>query len=115
MRSDQRPRRRRALPRRPRGSGIESELGRAVDGGPVLGQVLVAVHRTLGDMAAAGPPALVARWLALSPSARGAPIEWDAGPVSKSGTTEGLAEDGALLVRTRDGLERIVSGEVRWL
>ena len=53
--------------------------------------------------------------VALSPSAHGAPVEWDAGPGSRSGTTAGLAEDGALLARTADGLERIVSGEVRWM
>jgi BirA family biotin operon repressor/biotin-[acetyl-CoA-carboxylase] ligase len=98
-----------------RASAIETELGRPVDAGPVLAQVLVALHRTLGELASAGPPGLVARWLALSPSAHGAPIEWDLGPGAKSGTTEGLAEDGALLARTRDGLERIVSGEVRWV
>lgn len=96
-------------------SAIETELGRAADAGYVLAQVLVALNRTLADLAAAGPPWLVTRWLALSPSAHGAPIEWDAGPATKSGTTAGLAEDGALLARTRTGMERIVSGEVRWV
>jgi len=98
-----------------RAGAIESELGRPVDAGAVLAQVLAALNRTLADLGAAGPPALFARWLALSPSAHGAPVEWDAAPESKSGTTAGLAEDGALLARTRDGLERIVSGEVRWV
>jgi biotin-[acetyl-CoA-carboxylase] ligase BirA-like protein len=111
-----------------RASAIETELGRPADAGAVLAQVLAALNRTLGEPAAAGPPhstgaappgspqaALIARWLALSPSAHGAPIEWDAGPDTKSGTTAGLAEDGALLARTRDGLERIVSGDVRWV
>jgi BirA family biotin operon repressor/biotin-[acetyl-CoA-carboxylase] ligase len=98
-----------------RASAIETELGRPVDAGPVLAQVLAALHRTLADVAAAGPAALVARWVALSPSAHGAPIEWDGGPERKSGTTAGLAEDGALLARTAGGVQRIVSGEVRWL
>jgi BirA family biotin operon repressor/biotin-[acetyl-CoA-carboxylase] ligase len=111
-----------------RASAIETELGRPADAGAVLAQVLAALNRTLGEPAAAGPPystaaapsdspqaALIARWLALSPSAHGAPIEWDAGPGPKSGMTAGLAEDGALLARTRDGLERIVSGDVRWM
>ena len=47
-------------------------------------------------------------------AAYGAPIEWDAAGVAISGTTAGLAEDGALLARTAAGLQRIVSGEVRW-
>jgi BirA family transcriptional regulator, biotin operon repressor / biotin---[acetyl-CoA-carboxylase] ligase len=98
-----------------RAGAIETELGRPADPGAVLAQVLAALNRTLQSLETAGPPALVARWLALSPSAHGAPIEWNAGPGTKSGTTAGLAEDGALLARTRDGLERIVSGEVRWV
>ncbi len=98
-----------------RASAIETELGRSADAGAVLAQVLAALHRTLAELQTAGPPRLFARWLALSPSAQGAPIEWDAGSETRSGTTAGLAEDGALLARTRDGLERIVSGDVRWM
>jgi BirA family transcriptional regulator, biotin operon repressor / biotin---[acetyl-CoA-carboxylase] ligase len=111
-----------------RASAIETELGRPVDAGAVLAQVLVALNRALGDLDVAGPgeattaasppgspqAALLARWLALSPSAHGAPIEWHTGTRAASGTTAGLAEDGALLARTADGLQRIVSGEVRW-
>jgi BirA family transcriptional regulator, biotin operon repressor / biotin---[acetyl-CoA-carboxylase] ligase len=95
-------------------SAIETELGRPVDAGPVLAQVLAALNRTLGELAAHGPPPLFSRWLALSPSAYGAAIEWDAGSDMKSGTTAGLAEDGALLAQTPDGLHRIVAGAVRW-
>jgi len=97
-----------------RASAIETELGRPVEAGPVLARVLVTLHRVLHDLGSAGPPGLVARWLELSPSAYGAPIEWDAVGVAASGTTAGLAEDGALLARTPAGLQRIVSGEVRW-
>jgi BirA family biotin operon repressor/biotin-[acetyl-CoA-carboxylase] ligase len=98
-----------------RASAIETELGRPVEAGPVLASVLLTLNRVLHDLAGAGPPTLVARWLELSPSASGAPIEWDAAGAGASGTTAGLAEDGALLARTADGLQRIVSGEVRWL
>jgi BirA family biotin operon repressor/biotin-[acetyl-CoA-carboxylase] ligase len=97
-----------------RASAIETELGRPVEAGPVLARVLVTLNQVLQDLAGAGPPALVARWLELSPSAHGAPIDWDAGGVAVSGTKAGLAEDGALLARTAAGLQRIVSGEVRW-
>ena len=94
-----------------RAGAIETELGRAVDPGAVLAQVLVALNLTLGELWTAGPLPLVARWLALSPSAQGAPIEWDGG----SGVTAGLAEDGALLARSANGLHRIISGEVRFV
>jgi BirA family biotin operon repressor/biotin-[acetyl-CoA-carboxylase] ligase len=93
-----------------RASSIETELGRAVDAGAVLAHVLAALHRTLGELERAGPRGLMATWIALSPSAHGAPIEWDGG----SGLTAGLADDGALLARTRNGLHRIIAGEVRW-
>ena len=33
----------------------------------------------------------------------------------QAGVSAGLAEDGALLARTADGLARILGGEVRWL
>jgi BirA family biotin operon repressor/biotin-[acetyl-CoA-carboxylase] ligase len=97
-----------------RAGAIETELGRAADAGQVLAQVLAALNRTLGELQTSGPPALFAQWLALSPSAYGAPIEWDAASGPASGTSAGLAEDGALLARTAGGLHRIVSGEVRW-
>jgi biotin-(acetyl-CoA carboxylase) ligase len=31
------------------------------------------------------------------------------------GISEGIADDGALLVRVGDHVERIISGELRWL
>jgi BirA family biotin operon repressor/biotin-[acetyl-CoA-carboxylase] ligase len=93
-----------------RASSIETELGRPVDAGAVLAQVLVALNHTLRELEQSGARALLARWLALSPSAHGAPIEWDGG----TGLTAGLAEDGALLARTANGVQRIIAGEVRW-
>jgi BirA family transcriptional regulator, biotin operon repressor / biotin---[acetyl-CoA-carboxylase] ligase len=97
-----------------RAGAIETELGRPADAGQVLAQVLAALNRALAELQTAGPPPLFAQWLALSPSAHGAPIEWDGATGPASGTTAGLAEDGALLARSADGLHRIVSGEVRW-
>ena len=98
-----------------RASSIETELGRPVEAGPVLGRVLASLNRTIADLSSTGPPGLFAHWLALSPSAQGARIEWQGGTGSMAGTTEGLAEDGALLARAADGVHRIISGEVRWL
>lgn len=97
-----------------RASAIEIELGRPVDSGALLAQLLVALNRVLGEVANAGPPILFQRWLDLAPLAHGAAIEWDAGGVPRRGVTAGLAEDGALLARTPDGIERIIAGDVRW-
>jgi BirA family biotin operon repressor/biotin-[acetyl-CoA-carboxylase] ligase len=99
-----------------RATSIESELGRAVDAGCVLAQTLVALNRATGEIETSGPAALLARWLTLAPSAKGARIEWD-GPdgASLCGVTAGLAPDGALLARTSAGIKRILSGEIRWV
>ena len=77
---------------------IETELGRAAYDGQVLAQVLAALDRLLDELQTAGPPPLFARWLALSPSAYGAPIEWEAAGDDRTARPR-LAEDGALLAR----------------
>lgn len=94
-----------------RATSLETELGRPVDAGLVLAGVLSALNGTLAGLEEHGAAALRGRWTALSPSAHGAAIEWDGG----SGVSAGLDADGALLVRTGDGLARIIAGEVRWL
>lgn len=98
-----------------RAGSIETELGRHVDAGAVLGQLLAALNRGLQEVEHAGPPALFTRWLELSPSACGERIEWDGPDGPRTGVTAGLAEDGALLARSADGLARIIAGEVRWV
>jgi len=97
-----------------RASAVEVELGRPVDAGLVLAEVLARLNGVLEELAKAGPPALIRRWLDLAPSANGASIEWEASSGRRRGVTAGLAEDGALLARTPDGLERILAGEIRW-
>jgi BirA family transcriptional regulator, biotin operon repressor / biotin---[acetyl-CoA-carboxylase] ligase len=95
-------------------SSLEAELGRSVDPGLLLAHVLAALNRAVADVAAGQSQALLTRWAALAPSSRGARIEWDAGGISRSGLTAGIADDGALLAVTSEGIERIVAGEVRW-
>jgi BirA family biotin operon repressor/biotin-[acetyl-CoA-carboxylase] ligase len=99
-----------------RATSIESELGRTVDAGAVLAQTLVALNRAVMEIEKSGPAALLARWLALAPSASGTRIEWDGpGGITRTGVTAGLAPDGALLARTAAGIDRILSGEIRWV
>jgi BirA family biotin operon repressor/biotin-[acetyl-CoA-carboxylase] ligase len=98
-----------------RAGSIETELGRPADAGAVLAQVLAALNRVLSEIAHAGPPSLFTRWIELAPSAHGERIEWDGPHGVQTGVSAGLAEDGALLARTADGLARIIAGEVRWL
>jgi len=98
-----------------RAGSIETELGRPADAGAVLAQVLAGLNRVLAEVEHAGPPSLFTRWLELAPSAYGERIEWDGPDGVRAGISAGLAEDGALLARTADGLARIIAGEVRWL
>ena len=94
---------------------IEGELSRPVDAGPILATVLGSLNATLADLDVSGPERLLARWMALSPSAHGASIAWDGPSGPLTGVTAGIDRDGALLARTADGLARIIAGEVRWV
>jgi BirA family biotin operon repressor/biotin-[acetyl-CoA-carboxylase] ligase len=97
---------------RDRATSLEEELGRHVDANSVLTFALAALDRRYDELLEGGGNAILARWLELAPAARGARVEWTTGGVSKIGTTEGIDASGALMVRTGDGLQRIVSGEV---
>lgn len=97
-----------------RASSLEAELGRPVDGGAVLAETLAALADLLGRLAAGSAGAVLDRWRALAPSARGAPVSWDTAAGPRSGVAAGIADDGALLVRVGDRTERIISGELRW-
>jgi BirA family biotin operon repressor/biotin-[acetyl-CoA-carboxylase] ligase len=97
-----------------RATSLESELGRAVDAAHVLVGVLDALgthYRALADGRRAD---LLARWRELAPSCSGARVECETGRGRAPGITAGLADDGALLVRIGDRVERILSGEVVW-
>src|SRR5262249_42346629 len=98
-----------------RATAIEVELGRPVDAGLLLAQVLARLNGVLSEVEDAGPPTLFTRWLELAPSATGERIEWDDPEGVQRGVSAGLAGDGALLARTADGFTRIIAGEVRWL
>jgi BirA family transcriptional regulator, biotin operon repressor / biotin---[acetyl-CoA-carboxylase] ligase len=97
-----------------RAGSLEGELGRPVDGGAVLASTLAALHRVTEDVVASGAASVLGQWLSLSPSAHGAAVEWDGAEGVRAGVSDGIDADGALRVITPHGLERIVSGEVRW-
>jgi BirA family biotin operon repressor/biotin-[acetyl-CoA-carboxylase] ligase len=98
-----------------RATSLESELGREVHPGPVLAETLVALKRCLDELSAGRRAHVLARWRELSPSASGAPVEWDSQAGRRSGKTAGIEDDGALRVTVNGGTERIISGTLRWL
>ena len=97
-----------------RATSLESELGRAVDTGFLLGAILESLARHFEKLSRRDAGGLLARCRQLTPSAVGAPVEWETAGIRRQGVTAGIADDGALLVRTGDRTERIVAGEVLW-
>jgi BirA family biotin operon repressor/biotin-[acetyl-CoA-carboxylase] ligase len=100
---------------RDRATSLEEELGRPVDSGLLLEATFDALDARYRDLLEGRAAAVLARWSALAPHARGAPIEWSAGGVTRRGISDGIDESGALLARSGGEIERIISGQVRWL
>jgi BirA family biotin operon repressor/biotin-[acetyl-CoA-carboxylase] ligase len=96
-------------------TSIEAELGKAVEPAAVLAETLAMLNDQVQRLARGDRTALLARWRALAPLATGSPVEWDRAGARTRGTTAGISDDGALLVQAGTGIERILSGEVRWL
>ncbi len=92
-----------------RATSLEGELGRAVDRGQVLAASLVALVDGLARLDR-DPGDILRAWRAASPSATGTRVEWD----GRHGTTAGIDDNGALLVKTAAGIERIIAGELNW-
>jgi len=97
-----------------RATSIETELGRPADGALVLAETLALFAASFGRLAAGDAHPVLARWREIAPSSRGVPVEWDTPGGIVAGVSEGISDDGALLVRVGDRVERIISGELRW-
>ncbi|HET7218061.1 MAG TPA: biotin--[acetyl-CoA-carboxylase] ligase [Vicinamibacterales bacterium] len=97
-----------------RASSIEAELGRPVDASRIFGEVLAALAGEVADLERRGPAGCLQRWRALAPSASGAAVEYDRPGGRVHGTAAGIADDGALLVRVGNTIDRVVAGEVLW-
>jgi BirA family biotin operon repressor/biotin-[acetyl-CoA-carboxylase] ligase len=98
-----------------RASSIETELGRVPDAGAVLAETLCALAAYSAAVHAGHAGSLLDRWRALAPSASGATVRWDAPDGERTGVTVGIDDSGALLVRAGDRVERVISGDVRWI
>jgi BirA family biotin operon repressor/biotin-[acetyl-CoA-carboxylase] ligase len=92
-----------------RATSVEGELGRTIERGPLLAAVLAALWDRLVQLAQS-PGDILQAWRLASPSAIGTRVEWD----GRSGTTAGIDDAGALLVKTPDSIERIIAGELTW-
>ena len=97
-----------------RATSLEAEAGRPIDRAGVLVEVLAALATRYSDLQAGRASAVLARWRDLSPSATGARVSLLRGGQRVEGTTAGLNDDGALVVRTAGGIDAVRSGEVTW-
>jgi BirA family transcriptional regulator, biotin operon repressor / biotin---[acetyl-CoA-carboxylase] ligase len=100
---------------RDRATSLESELGRHVDRPLVLAESLTSLASRYDDLLAGRFDAILDAWRARAPGAAGARVQWttSAGPLS--GITAGIDDEGALLVRVGERMERIVAGTLEWL
>src|SRR5262245_2137885 len=95
-------------------TSLESELGRRVDRSELCAQSLATLAARYEDLLAAKYDAILDAWRARSPGSRGLRVSWDTPTGRQSGTTIGVDEMGALLVRVGERTERLVAGEVNW-
>jgi len=99
---------------RDRVTSVESELGRRFERGPIWAATLQALAARYDDLLDARYDAILDAWRARAPGSRNARVSWEKAGGRATGVTAGVDGDGALLVRGDGGIERIVSGEVRW-
>lgn len=97
-----------------RATSLESELGRGVDAVAVLAETLAALGEGYADLKQGRAREMLDRWRALAPFAQGSAVEWESPRGLVRGTTEGIDEEGALVVRVGNRRERVIAGEVHW-
>jgi BirA family biotin operon repressor/biotin-[acetyl-CoA-carboxylase] ligase len=95
-------------------TSLEGELGRAVDRGALLAELLVALEQRVAGLTAGRQADILQTWRNLAAPLMGRRVEWDAEGAVREGRASGLAEDGALVVETAAGEVQLRAGEVRW-
>jgi BirA family biotin operon repressor/biotin-[acetyl-CoA-carboxylase] ligase len=98
-----------------RATSLESELGRGVDRGVLLTECLCALADWYAELCAGRHDKLLRVWRARATATFGRRVRWEAAGASLDGVAENIDESGALLVRTKTGVSRVVSAEVSWL
>jgi BirA family biotin operon repressor/biotin-[acetyl-CoA-carboxylase] ligase len=95
-------------------TSIEAVRGTPVERAHVLVETLAALAQRYADLLDGRFDAILDAWRLRAPAAVGARVTWTTGPRERTGLTAGIDDDGALLVKTEAGTERVVGGEVRW-
>jgi BirA family biotin operon repressor/biotin-[acetyl-CoA-carboxylase] ligase len=98
-----------------RATSIEGELGRPADRGLLLTEVLCGLAARYAELQKGRSELVTNAWRARGAPTLGRAVRWDAGGDVMEGVAETIDETGALVVRTRRGVERVISGELTWL
>jgi BirA family biotin operon repressor/biotin-[acetyl-CoA-carboxylase] ligase len=98
-----------------RATSIEDQLGRAIDRGLLLAECLASMAMRYQDLQEGRADAVLDAWRTRAGSTLGRRVQWEAAGLERNGVAEDIDDAGALLVRTAAGVERIISGEVRWI
>jgi BirA family biotin operon repressor/biotin-[acetyl-CoA-carboxylase] ligase len=100
-----------------RATAVETELGREIDRGTLVAEVLAALDGACGLLraGASGRARGCDQWRVLGRAGLGgAPVRWQDHGSPRSGLAVDIDTDGALVVDTETGRERVVAGEVLW-
>lgn len=97
-----------------RATSLEEALGREPDRGRVLAECLAGLAARYDELQGDRPGGVLEAWRTFAQPLLGCDVEWE----GTGGTIRGVANDvdgaGALLVRTPEGIVRVIGGEVRW-
>jgi len=98
-----------------RATSLESELGRSVDRAALCAETIASMAARYDDLLAGRFDAILDAWHARASGSRGAHVRWETPEGGQSGTTAGVDDMGALLVRVGARVERLVAGEIVWI
>ena len=96
-------------------TSLERESGHRIESATVRDEVLAEVGDIYDRLSQGEADDILREWRSASPRSTGAHVEWDGPTGTQRGTTQGIDESGALLVRTADEVRRVIGGELRWL
>lgn len=99
-----------------RATSLEAEWGRAVDRGALLVECLSALSGEYAKLRSGTASEVLDEWRTRAAATLRRRVQWKgAHDALVEGVAEEIDQDGALLVRTTDGVIRVISGEVTWL
>jgi BirA family biotin operon repressor/biotin-[acetyl-CoA-carboxylase] ligase len=98
-----------------RATSIEGELGRAADRGLLLAELLSSLAFRYEQLRSGQSGSVTNAWRARAAHSFGRAVRWDAAGNMLEGIAENIDEGGALVVRTRSGIEHVISGELTWI